>query len=239
MNKKFTLTAFLFLSITLLSGCVYYRLLKLKWQLESFEENFELEDKKGLTIIFKNPVLTKDDIIWLMNNKPTSNLGDHQNQNTWLYILTKKTNPDVSETKNYDIDILMEFNDDKLKEATLPKRFLENLSKEMLAKMFRSIGKSKIDEKKKQADSLFKGSEKGIPTIHDILYTLGEPFKKKYEQKKMKLRYIYNLKRYDNNVDLQPFDLIFDFVLNNNDKVLQSSSLDVNGLRLSMEFMTK
>ena len=204
--------------------------------MENFEDNFNLEDKKGLTIIFKNPVLTKEDIKWLMNNEPTMIVDNQLSQNSWLYILTKKESADIKEDKNYDIDILMGFNDDLLKEATLPKRFLENLSKEMLAKMFKSIGKSKVDKKKKQAGTVMKGKKKGIPTIYDVLYTLGEPFERVNENEIIKLKYIYNLKIPDNNATLKPFNLIFDFDINKEDKVLRRSSIDVNGLKMTMKF---
>jgi len=89
MNKrKLSVCLILLIMTTLLSGCVYYRLLKLKRQFEHFEDNFELEDKKGLTLVFKNPILYKKDIMWLLNNKPTKVLDE--NGNSWLYILTKK-----------------------------------------------------------------------------------------------------------------------------------------------------
>lgn len=204
--------------------------------MKDFEENFLLEDKKGLTIVFKNPVLTKHDIKWLMNNEPTRILDDPLKQNSWLYILTKKTEPGVKEVKNYDIDIQMEFNDDMLKETTLPKRFLENLSKEILAEMFKSMGKSKVDRKKKQAGSVMKGKKKGIPTIYDVLYTLGDPQQRIDGNEIIKLRYIYILKMPDNNDELKPFNLIFDFEINKQDKVLNRSSIDLNGLTMSMKF---
>ena len=234
MNNKKLLVITLILIATLISGCVYYRLLKFKWQLEKFEENFELQDKKGLTLVFLNPVLLKKDITWLMNNEPPKKSDD--NENTWIYILTKKNKGDIKEKRNFDIDIMMDFEKDKLKEFTLPKRFLENLSKEMLAKMFKSMGKAKVDKQKKQADSVLKGAKTGMPTIYDVLYTLGEPYEKKEEEKNTKLKYIYNLKEPDDNSELKPFDLIFDFEINNEDKVLRKSDVNINGLKMSMGF---
>ena len=155
MNKrKYSVCLILLLITTLLSGCVYYRLLKLKRQFENFEDNFELEDKKGLTLVFKNPILFKDDIKWLLNNEPTKILDEAESQNSWIYILTKKKKEGVVEEKNYDIDIMMEFENDKRKETTLPERFLENLSKEMRAKMFKSMGKAKVD--KEEEDQIYK-----------------------------------------------------------------------------------
>ena len=240
MNKrKYTVCLILLLLTTLLSGCVYYRLLKLKRQFENFENNFELEDKKGLTLVFKNPILKKDDIKWLLNNEPTKILDDSEEQNSWIYILTKKNNEGVTEEKNYDIDIMMDFENDKLKETTLPERFLENLSKEMLAKMFKSMGKSDVNKSEKKADTTMQGKKEGLPTIYDVLYTLGEPFEKKEDKELTELMYIFTVKQPENGAELKPFDLIFDFDINNKDKVLRKSDVNINGLKMSINFVVE
>lgn len=239
MNKrKYFVSLVLLLVITLFSGCVYYRLLKLKWQFEDFEQNFELQDEKGLTIFFKNPILTKDDIKWLLNNEPTKVL-DAETQNSWVYILTKKKKEGAAEEKNYDIDISMEFEDDKLKEATLPKRFLENISLEMLAKMFKSMGKSKVNKKEKEAGATMQGNKVGLPTIKDILHTLGSPYENHKGEEVAELKYIYNVGKPENGAKLEPFEMIFDFEINNEDQVLRKSVANINGLKMTMNFVVE
>jgi hypothetical protein len=239
LNRKYSICLILFIITTLLSGCVYYRLLKLKRQFENFEDNFELEDKKGLTLVFKNPILYKNDIKWLLNNEPTKILDETDSQNSWIYILTKKYKEGVVEEKNYDIDIMMEFENDKLKETTLPERFLENLSKEMLAKMFKSMGKSKVDKSEKKAGTTMQGKKEGLPTIYDVLYTLGEPYENHEEKETTKLKYLYTVKKPENGSLLKPFNLIFDFDINNKDKVLRKSDVNVNGLKMSINFVVE
>ncbi len=234
IKRKPSIYLILLIITTLLSGCVYYRLLKLKRQFENFEDNFELEDKKGLTLVFKNPILYKKDIKWLLNNEPTKVLDE--NGNSWLYILTKKNVDGIKEEKNYDIDIMTDFEKDKLKEFTLPKRFLENLSKEMLAKMFKSMGKSKVNKSEKKAGTTMQGKKEGLPTIYDVLYTLGEPYEKQEEKETTKLKYIYTVKKPENGSELKPFSLIFDFDINNQDKVIRKSDVNINGLRMSIDF---
>lgn len=234
IKRKHSIYLILLIITTLLSGCVYYRLLKLKRQFEHFEDNFELEDKKGLTLVFKNPILYKKDIKWLLNNEPTKVLDE--NGNSWLYILTKKNVDGIKEEKNYDIDIMMDFEKDKLKEFTLPKRFLENLSKEMLAKMFKSMGKSKVNKSEKKADTTMQGKKEGLPTIYDVLFTLGEPYEKQEEKETTKLKYIYTVKKPENGSELKPFSLIFDFDINNKDKVIRKSVVNINGLKMSIKF---
>jgi hypothetical protein len=235
IKRKHSIYLILLIIATLLSGCVYYRLLKLKRQFEHFEDNFELEDKKGLTLVFKNPILFKKDIMWLLNNEPTKVLDE--NGNSWLYILTKKNVDGIKEEKNYDIDIMTDFEKDKLKEFTLPKRFLENLSKEMLAKMFKSMGKSKVNKSEKKAGTTMQGKKEGLPTIYDVLYTLGEPYEKQEEKETTKLKYIYTAKKPENGSELKPFNLIFDFDINNQDKVIRKSVVNVNGLKMAIDFV--
>ncbi len=238
-NKKFSVCVILLLITTLLSGCVYYRLLKLKRQFENFEDNFELEDKKGLTLVFKNPILYKKDIKWLLNNKPTKILDETGEQNSWVYILTKKNKEGVVEEKSYDIDIQMEFEAGKLKETTLPVRFLENLSKEMLAKMFKSMGKSTVDKSEKKAGTTMEGKKEGLPTIYDVLYTLGEPYENKEDKELTELKYFYTVKEPENGGELKPFDLIFDFDVSNEDQVLRKSDVNINGLKMSINFVVE
>lgn len=237
IKRKYSVFLILLVITTLLSGCVYYRLLKLKRQFEHFEDNFELEDKKGLTLVFENPILYKKDIKWLFNNEPTKVLDE--NGNSWLYILTKKNVDGIKEEKNYDIDIMTDFEKDKLKEFTLPKRFLENLSKEMLAKMFKSMGKSKVNKSEKKADTTMQGKKEGLPTIYDVLYTLGEPYEKQEEKETTKLKYIYTVKKPENGSELKPFSLIFDFDINNKDKVIRKSVVNVNGLKMAIDFVVE
>ncbi len=239
INRKYFICIIFLLITTLLSGCVYYRLLKLKRQFANFEENFELEDKKGLTLVFKNPILYKDDIKWLLNNEPTNILDEEGDQNSWIYILTKKNPEGVKEEKNYDIDIMMEFEDKKLKETTLPERFLENLSKEMLAKIFKSMGKSKVDKSEKKAGTTMEGKKEGLPTMYDVLHTLGEPYEKKEDEEKTELKYFFTVKQPENGAELKPFDLIFDFDVSNKDKVLRKSVVNVNGLKMVMNFVAE
>jgi len=237
IKRKHSIYLILLIITTLLSGCVYYRLLKLKRQFEHFEDNFELEDKKGLTLVFKNPILYKKDIKWLLNNEPTKVLDE--NGNSWLYILTKKNVDGIKEEKNYDIDIMTDFEKDKLKEFTLPKRFLENLSKEMLTKMFKSMGKSKVNKSEKKAGTTMQGKKEGLPTIYDVLYTLGEPYEKQEEKETTKLKYIYTVKKPENGSELKPFSLIFDFDINNKDKVIRKSVVNVNGLKMVIDFVVE
>ncbi len=239
LNRKYTVCIILLLITTLLTGCVYYRLLKLKRQFENFEDNFELEDKKGLTLVFKNPILYKNDIKWLLNNEPTKILDASGEQNTWIYILTKKNPEGVNEEKNYDIDILMEFENEKLKEATLPERFLENLSKEMLARMFKSMGKSKVDKSEKKAGTTMEGKKEGLPTIYDVLYTLGQPYENHEGKETTELKYLFTVEKPENGAELKPFNLIFDFDVNNKDKVLRKSDVNINGLKMSINFVVE
>jgi len=237
IKRKYSVCLILLIITTLLSGCVYYRLLKLKRQFEHFEDNFEIEDKKGLTLVFKNPILNKKDIKWLLNNEPTKVLDE--NGNSWLYILTKKNVDGIKEEKNYDIDIMTDFEKGKLKEFTLPKRFLENLSKEMLAKMFKSMGKSDVNKSEKKAGATMQGKKEGLPTIYDVLYTLGEPYEKQEEKETTKLKYIYTLKKPENGSELKPFSLIFDFDINNKDKVIRKSVVNINGLKMVIDFVVE
>jgi len=101
------------------------------------------------------------------------------------------------------------------------------------------MGKSKVDKSEKKADTTMQGKKEGLPTIYDVLYTLGEPFEKKEHEEKTELKYFFTVKKPENGAELKPFDLIFDFDINNEDKVLRNSEVNINGLRMSINFVVE
>ena len=78
----------LILILLLTSGCVLVRMLKVKNQLNDFDKNFDLHDKRGLTLVFKNPVLGSNDIEWLMKGEPSANKKIEKGE-LWTYVFEK------------------------------------------------------------------------------------------------------------------------------------------------------
>jgi hypothetical protein len=237
LGKKISIIFLLFIVSS--TGCVYLRLLKVKRQLNDFENNFELNDQNGLKFVFKNPVLLSDDIIWLMKNDPLSR-GQYENGEIWVYVLEKQYLDENTDKVNYDIPILFYVHDDKLVEMTFPERFLKNLSKPLLIKMLGSMGKSSISKSTRTAGTEFKGSNSDeIPKKRYIISVLGKPYKDETTEHTEMFTYLYNLKKNDLAEEDDQFDLKMTFYFGDDNDSLEKAEYTFNGLTMSLSLVTE
>ena len=73
MLRKRLIQAIAFgLVLSLMSGCVYLRLLKLKNQLYAFDENVTVELDQGLSLKFPEPVVRDEDFVFITESQPSS-----------------------------------------------------------------------------------------------------------------------------------------------------------------------
>ena len=236
LDKKISIILLIF--IVLSTGCVYLRLLKVKRQLNDFENNFELNDQNGLKFVFKNPVLLSDDIIWLMKHDPLSR-EQSENGEIWVYVLEKQYSDDNADEVNYDIPILFYMRDDKLVEMTFPERFLKNLSKPLLIKMLGSMGKSSISKSTRSAGTEFKGSNSDeIPKKRYIISVLGKPYRDETTDHTETLTYLYNLKKSDVAIEDDQFELKMTFTFGDGNDSLEKAEYTFNGLTMSLSLVT-
>lgn len=237
MKPKRILASILLIAVILpLVSCVYMRLYKVQNQLKSFEENFELSDENGLTLVFLNPVLKSDDMIWLMKNSPYS-VKENDRGELWTYVFEKQYLKSSNENGEYDIPILMVMREDMLVEITFPKRFLKNLSIPLLKRMFSSMGDADISKLKKSANSQFRGENPDeIPKMENVIETLGEPYDKEQSDKFTKLTYLYHLKNDSSESGSTGFEFRTEFIISDDDKALQKATGTIRGLTMSLDF---
>jgi hypothetical protein len=222
------------------TGCVYLRLLKVKRQLNDFENNFELNDQNALKLVFKNPVLLSDDIIWLMKNDPLSTEQTENGGETWVYVLEKQYLDENTDKVNYDIPIQFYLRDDKLVEITFPERFLKNLSKPLLIKLLGSMGKSQISKSTRSAGTEFRGSNSDeIPKKRYIISVLGKPYKDETTDHTETFTYLYNLKKNDMAKEDDEFDLKMTFCFQDDNEMLKKAEYNFNGLTMSLSLVTE
>jgi hypothetical protein len=239
LDKKISIIFLLLIVSVSSTGCVYLRLLKVKRQLNDFENNFELNDKNGLKFVFKNPVLLSDDIIWLMRNVPLSRKQTESGE-IWVYVLEKQYLDENTDKVNYDIPILFYVRDDKLVEMTFPERFLKNLSKPLLIKMLGSMGKSSISKSTRTAGTEFKGSNSDeIPKKRYIISVLGNPYKDETTDHTEMFTYLYNLKTGDMAKEDDQFDLTMTFSFGDDNDSLEKAEYTFNGLTMSLNLVTE
>ncbi len=221
------------LSVT---SCVFVRLLKVKNQLNDFGGNFEISDKRGLTLIFLNPVLQSDDIEWLMKNEPNST-KQVADGTLWQYVLEKQYQDTKEENENYDIPVTMLIQNQKLVEISFPERFLENLSIPLLKKMFESMGNANVSKLRKKASSNFTGKDGyEIPTKINVLNTLGKPFESTVREQNDIYNYIYKLKKPTNSNNYEELVLRLIFTINRSNERLIDSTGRIRGLEFTINF---
>ena len=227
----------LLLIVSLISGCMYVRLLKLKAQLSDFDKYFELRDEQKLTMIFLDPVLLNDDIVWLLKSDPISREETEMGE-LWTYVFEKQYTGTKDEKGDFDIPLDMLFHKKKLKEVRFPERFLKYLSKPLLAKMFRSMGDAEISKLSRTVDSEFKGNNPlEIPSKAQIIELLGSPFSVEDSDGKSEFTYKYKVKETTPSSSKEEFRLTTKFVFQQGSDKLLKAEGNLNGLLdMTMDF---
>lgn len=225
-----------FLSVAA-TGCIYFRLLKLKGHLSDFERYFRIEDEQKLTLAFLEPVLLNEDILWILKSEPVSRKEFGQGE-VWEYVFEKRYPESKDEEGNFDIPVDMVFRDGKLNEVRFPERFLKYLSKRLLAKMFRSMGNAEISKLRRTADSRFQGGNPlEIPGKRQILEILGKPFSVQDSDDTYEFAYRYELKKSESSSSGGDFRLETNFTFDKTNNRLLEAGGDLNGLvKMSMDF---
>lgn len=224
--------------LVLTASCVFVRMMKVKGQLNDFENNFDLNDKRGLTLVFKNPVLRSDDMVWLMKGEPVAKKKIERGE-LWTYVFEKEYLDSNDDEGDYDIPVLMVMEYGKLAEMSFPERFLENLSIPLLKKMFASMGDAEISKLRKSASSKFRGRDLSeIPTAKNVVETLGKPYSIENSGDVSQYSYIYYLKKPEGETSEKDFKLGIEFTVRNEDKSLLRAKCTIRGLKISLDFDT-
>ena len=164
-----------------LSGCVYLRLLKLKKQFRDFERYILLENTYGLAMIFKEPVLLAQDIVWLLRGKPAIEV--RSGRNILFKYAFKKSYSDENflESDVTQIALFFFFQDNKLYKVRFPKAFSRYLKPELLAGSLRSVGSGTLNKQRRSVSATFpthhQTSDKIIPTQSEVEHILGIPYR--------------------------------------------------------------
>lgn len=176
----------IFLLVFSLVGCVWLRLLSLKYQLEKFDENFTTEVSDHFTLVFKNPVLLSGDFVELAHLQPTSREQTAEGSR-WIQAFHKidgqgKLQPGVDFYFTLDFD-----QEDYLTRWDFSKIFMTMVPAQFFEDSIRSLAKGKVDE----ASHKFRVDPKDRakitvkpPTLREITAVLGEPLEKSVEEGK-------------------------------------------------------
>lgn len=227
--------------VSLLSGCVFLRLLETKYQLLKFNEYFDVNDNEGLVIVFKKSAILDDDILWLLKKEPTAKekLPDGE---IWTYVYKKlyvSEEDKKAENGEFDISLVMKFTEGKLSELRFPKRFLKAVSISQLREMLRAMGDAKVNELNRKASSELVGEEINLPKMDHVYLTLGRPHSTLEREGGNKLQYKYKIDSATVDKINMRYDLELKFTIRENGRDITDSLTKIRGLKFKMKFTNR
>lgn len=223
-----------------ITGCVYLRLLEFKRQLADFDQYFQVEAGDDFTLIFKKPILYRDDFNYLTKLQPSGT--EHLPSGTRSFYEFKKIDSEgrIAEP-HVDLRLTLNFNkDDILTHWTYSPIFLAMVPAEFLEVSLRSLGSSKINRSKRQvkADLSKMGEIKAqVPTKNDIGSVLGAPLQVIPRENEERLLYRFKLQTTTEEQDAEErqFTLVkLDF--NSQTQQLLKVSGRFVGMKLSVDY---
>jgi hypothetical protein len=161
----------------LLTGCVYFRLLELKRQLANFDKYFAVDERDGLELSFRKPVLRDRDMA-LLGIVPAERkkIGSAER---WHFRWVKDPAPGDAPGVTYEQTADFVFVDRKLATVLVPERFFAFFPKSRAVASLRSMGRATVDRSRRTASGALPASAQNdaLPPLRktDLAAMLGAP----------------------------------------------------------------
>jgi hypothetical protein len=178
MFAKFCRLVTILLLIGLISGCVYWRLLQIKIQLNEFDQYFSVIVADDFTWHFKQPLVYSDDFTFLSKLQPSS-IQPESNGQEWQYLFRKVNGQGKIFQPEVSYFFTLKFNQEqRLTDFSLSPLFLNMVPTKFLEASLRSLGSGDIYESTRQlkvsADKVLKISS-NLPKQAKITQHFGQP----------------------------------------------------------------
>lgn len=163
----------------LLSGCVYLRLLALKYQLADFERNFALETTDGLRLRCLRPVLLTGDMRWLgiLPEVVTKQGRDELWRVHW--VKEDASLPGEREPEALDLELEINFSERKFTGFFIAERYFAFIPKPFLVDLVRGLGNAQVNKSERSVSANINVSgpdtKQSRPTIASLAGLLGAP----------------------------------------------------------------
>lgn len=138
-----TLLLFLALGVAATSGCVYWRLLHVKRQLEDFHEHFAFHDGSSYTLVSLHPVLSGEDVDDIMELEPSRQGVD--GDGPWRAYAFAKDPGDGSP----DLVYRFGFEGEMLRSIEFPEQFTRLYPGPVLQELLASLGAADLDREQR------------------------------------------------------------------------------------------
>lgn len=218
----------LLLILSLMSGCVYLRLLKFKNQLHDFDAHVEVELSDGLALKFPDPVVRDEDFLFITDSQPSCvrTIANEPRVEDWDWRFEKKLESD--EADPFEIVFTTRFEEGMLTQIAFDENLLEAIPEDFIVELFRSLGRAKINKLRKSATAaMSRDSLDGIdlPSMKEISGVMGKPTDKKKREKGRFWHYVFNFYNPKNRDLSGQFAIVFTTDSENMDKEIAGFEL--------------
>ena len=181
------------LTLFVSSGCVFWRLSRLRGQLAEFSRYVEVDAAPGPTIRFLEPVLRPGDIAWLLNLPPGEVTTDGDTTEH-MWTLRKRTAMDPEPEAMTRIECRVVALENRITTVSLPERFNEVVDQEILEKSFADSDQGAVDRKLYRTGWELNNTI-GIPEEPELRAVLGSPCSLTETSTHRVLEYAYDVLR--------------------------------------------
>jgi hypothetical protein len=193
--QKVALVALAGALLSLLSACVYLRLLEVKKQLQNFDENFALSGRSELVIEFKNPILRTKDARFLIGADPLSQSGSEEVIQHFEFDLVRSSSvPVVPPLGRLGMDLALRRG--RLVKIIVPESFMLLFPRNVVVETLKQAKDAEVFELKKLARGkihLDREVEAQLPSYAKTLFLMGEPLQRATEGNVRVLTYRYSI----------------------------------------------
>ncbi len=197
------LPALVMIGVVALSGCVYWRLLQFKKQFSDFHENFEFRNNGRYALIIKQPLLSGEDVDFLMKAAPTRKESETGEISRRLYVFHLDGGEGPASVLDYDL----RFDEDLFEKLVFPEEFADLFPEDVLVAFLTSLGDAETDRRSEglRAMILKDRVRELMPSRERVLEVLGKPSEKWRERDGLdRLYYRYELET--ESTGLKPYE---------------------------------
>jgi hypothetical protein len=136
--------------VSVLSGCVYLRLLEVKKQLSHFDDNFRISGASELVIEFKNPVIRKKDLRFLIGADPLSLSGKDEVRHHYEFDLVGRST-EAARPPMVRLSVDLAVQQGKMTKIIVPGTFMLLFPRDVIVDTLKQAKDAEIFETKKLA----------------------------------------------------------------------------------------
>lgn len=167
------------------SGCVYWRLLQFKRQLERFNEHFEFRSDSAYVLVAREPLLSGADVDAIMEVEPTRE--EQGPAAAWRTYAFRQV-PDGRTPLVYRMD----FRDGMLVALHFPAQFTELYPEAAIRELLASLGRAEVERKTASTrSSLRRRLCEQLPDSVQVERALGPPSERGFDPEQGARRWLY------------------------------------------------